>query len=96
MKTILFSELAFGACASLAFSEPLPGAGSASGSTATGADPAGPVALTEAEMDQVTAGGGLAIREGSYFVSGVTHTYAGGGASPFDLIWDLDGGTTSQ
>jgi hypothetical protein len=90
MKTILISALAFGACASLAFADPLPPAGSANASTATKADPAGPVALTEAEMDQVTAGG-----DGSYLVSAVTHTYTGDRISAFDLIWDLDSGTSS-
>ena len=57
MKTALFSVLAFGACASVAFAEPLPPASGAKDSAAAMAHPAGPVALTEAEMDKVAAGG---------------------------------------
>lgn len=77
---ILF--LAFCACATLALAE--------EGSTAAGDQPAGPVALTEAQMDEVTAGGSL---ESTPIPSS---TYDGEGANPFDLIWDIEGGGTSS
>ena len=56
MKTTLLSVLALGTCASVAFAESLPPAGKADGSTAARSHPAGPVALSEAEMDNVAAG----------------------------------------
>lgn len=56
MKAILFSALAFAACASLAVAEPVPTEASKEDTTAAAAHSTGSVALTEAEMDKVTAG----------------------------------------
>jgi len=56
MKTGLISGLALGACASVALAEPATVA-DAKDATAE-AHAAGPITLTEAEMDKVTAGYG--------------------------------------
>ena len=56
MKTTLLSVLASGVCASVALAEPVSPTAGAQDATAE-AHAAGPVALTEAEMDVVTAGG---------------------------------------
>jgi len=66
MKTTLLSVLAFGACASVALAEPLPPAGNANESASAEAPAAGPVALTEAEMDRLAAG----YRSSSSFTDG--------------------------
>jgi hypothetical protein len=55
MKTTLLSMLAVGTCASVALAEPLPPPVSEEG-VAAGTPTAGPIALTDAELDQVAAG----------------------------------------
>jgi len=56
MKTALCSASAFGACTAVAFAGPLAPAAAANDSATAEAHASGPVALTEAEMDEVTAG----------------------------------------
>ena len=56
MKTALCSALAFGACASVALAEPASPAVGPNGDATAEAHPAGPIALTEAEMDKITGG----------------------------------------
>ena len=50
------SALALGACASVALAEPVPSAAGANDVATAETHAAGPVALTEAEMDDVAAG----------------------------------------
>ena len=59
MKTAIFSALAIGTSISVALADPMPSADHANDGVTTEAASQGPVALTEAEMDQVAAGGRL-------------------------------------
>lgn len=57
MKTALLSALAFGACASMALADSLPPPDGAADRATAEALSSGPVALTDAEMDKIAAGG---------------------------------------
>ena len=56
MRTTLLSILVIGTWASVAMAEPLPATGGAQDDPTAEAHAAGPITLTEAEMDQVAAG----------------------------------------
>jgi hypothetical protein len=56
MRTALCSTLALAACTSVALAEPSPPAAGAKNVATAEAHAAGPVTLTEAEMDEVAAG----------------------------------------
>ena len=56
MRTALLAVLAIGTYASAALGEPLPAAAGAKDGATAEAHEAGPVALTEAELDKIAAG----------------------------------------